>query len=426
MAKNFRVDMSSTVLSGKEHCLAAYIEALPAVVWRIDIVGNEITFLNNYMIPSLGEYARAVLQNPVQAEERIPKEDRQRFHHCYNQVRNRHATACTFRMRLENGSMGWFKIIAMPDPENPSCSVGLLLDITAHVNTILSTEGRPGLSEKIDLVPDPVLLVRFSDRRVFRANQAALQLLGYSSQQITSLDLDMLLQNNPKNRLFEIYEGLIFSDAWCGEIKVSDAMGRHHQCSAHIEGIARDDENVLWVTLSHLNSCQACKGIPVRGNESVSVREVRAAMKKCRTVKQLLEAMLAALPPESPTDAIMLSRIFIAQNQVLVTGAGEPFESVPENRSHLYEGSIAENIVRFNLSNHVVMETSKSIKAIDWALFIPRGIHSYYAQPFFDDGVLTKVLIFCSRGAGNYDPDAPAPMQELYPDFLDHLERCLS
>ncbi len=405
--------------------MSAYLAMLPALVWRIDIVGNEITFLNAHTIASLGEQAKAVLQNPGLARQMILSQDRERFRHCYDQIRNRQSSACTFRMRLSDGTTGWFKIMAMPDPELPNCSVGLLMDITPHVNTILSTEGRPGLSDKIDLLDEPILLIRFSDRSVFMANHAARRMLQYSAEDMAALDLDRLFQKNSAKKLFQMYEGLIFSDYWNGELSVTDSTGRHHQCMTRIQAIARDEENLLWVTLTHLNSCMACKGVPVRGNESVASQEIIQAMRKCTTVKGLLETMLNALPPDSPTDAIMLSRIFITENKVQVTGAGDPFETVPENRTHPYEGSIAENIVRFNLPHHVVMETSKSIKPIDWALFIPRGIRSYYAQPFFDDGVLTKVLIFCSRQAGNYDPDAPAPLHELYAEFLTNLERCL-
>lgn len=408
-----------------DQCMAAYLAMLPALVWRIDIVGNEITFLNAHTITSLGEQARAVLQNPAFARQAILAQDRERFTHCYEQIRNRQPSACTFRMLFPDGVTGWFKIMSMPDPEMPNCSVGLLMDISSHVNAILSAEGRPALSAKLDLLDEPVLLVRFSDRRVSMANQAARQLLRRQPEDMAALDLDTLLQGNTREKMFQIYEGLIFSDEWSGELSVTDGAGSRHQCVGRIQAIARDEKNLLWITLTHLNSCPSCKGAPVRGNESGASRKAAQAMGRCKTVKELLGAMLDALPPDSPTDGIMLSRIFIAENTVRVTGVGDPFEAMPEDHTHPYEGSIAENIVRFNLTHHVLMETSKSIKPIDWALFIPRGVRSYYAQPFFDNGVLTKVLIFCSRRAESYDPGAPGPLHGLYPEFLKGLKRCL-
>ena len=66
----------------------------------------------------------------------------------------------------------------------------------------------------------------------------------------------------------------------------------------------------------------------------------------------------------------MLSQIFIAEGRVVVTGVGKPFESVGEADSHPYPGSIAENMVLFELDHVIVGDTTKSIKPIDWALFI--------------------------------------------------------
>lgn len=410
---------------GAEKYLADYFEHIPAIVWRIDIVGNEISFLNSYSIPTHGEKVRAILQNPQLAKKMILAEDRDRFHNCYEQIRNRIRTSCAFRLRLGKGITKWFKLAAMPDPEHQTSSIGMLMDISAQVNTVLSTEGRPTLSTKIDLISDPVLLISFSDRTVCAANKAAKQFLQYDESKLLSLKFQELLKHNTSTELHQIYEGLIFSDSWSGKLNVTDNLGRTHQCSAQIQAIARDEKNLLWVTMTHRNDCLACKGIPVHGNETVPPEAATKAMRKCSSIKSLLEAMLKALPSGSPTDAIMLSRIFIDKNTVVITGVGEPFENMAENHTHLYEGSIAENIVRFDLQNHVVMETSKSIKPIDWALFIPRGIRSYYAQPFYEKGILTNVLIFCSTKGHSYDPDANAPLFALHQEFLDNLQRCI-
>ncbi|NDV18456.1 diguanylate cyclase [Pseudodesulfovibrio sp. JC047] len=405
--------------------LKSYLDVLSAIVWRIDIVGKEISFLNTFTFQPHEEKVRAIMQNPQSAQRMILADDRERFQQSYKQLLHRQKTTCIFRIQMENGMSHWFKLAGMPDPEHPTCSIGVLMDISSHVSTILATEGRPGLSVKIDLIDDPVLLVRFADRSVSIVNKAADQLLGYSIDQLADLHLQDLLRDTPGTDLFQIYESLIFSDYWNGELYVTDSMGRSHQCLARIQVIARDEENLLWITLSHQNDCKACKGVPVRGNETLPTKAVSAAMRKSTTVKALLDSMLRALPHDSPTDAIMLSKIFIDKGIVAVTGVGEPFGGQLEDLVHPYEGSIAKNIVHFELDKHVVMETSKSIKPIDWALFIPHGIHSYYAHPFFENGILTKVLIFCSTQKGSYDPDADAPLSALLDDFFTHLNRIL-
>ncbi|GEM_PF-796495 len=409
----------------EEKLLSSYLEMLPGIVWRIDIVGNEITFLNKYATSPEGEKVRAILQNPQRPKEIIVPEDRELFQHSQQLIRNRQSTSCSFRVREKNGEVKWFKLVSMPDPVHTSCSIGMLMDVTAHAEGILNSAGSPKLSTKINMVDDPVLLVRFVDRSVYMANSAARRLLGYNEKKLTTVSLQELLRDNPDSDLYQIYEGLIFSDHWDGDLRVTDAMGESHQCSARIQAISRQEEHLLWITLSHRNDCTACRGIPVRGNEAVSDKFSSSSLKRCSSVKALLKTMLRALPENSPTKSLLLSRIFIKKNAIAVTGAGSSFGNDPEDLAHPYEGSIAESIVRFGQPNHVVAETSKSIKAIDWALFIPRGIRSYYAQPFFTDGILTYVLIFCSTQPDSYDPDSEAPLLELHQEFLANLERCL-
>ncbi|XXJ20602.1 diguanylate cyclase [Desulfovibrio caledoniensis] len=410
----------------EERILANYFEELPGIVWRIDVVSNEITFLNKHAASPEGERIRAVLQNPQIPQEVIVPEDREQFRYSHQLIRSRRRTACSFRVRTETGRIKWYKLMGMPDPAHPRCSLGILLNISDHAETIMKATGSPQLSDKIDMVDQPVLLVRFMDRTVHLANQAARQLLSYDDNTLSQLTLQDLLCDNPDTDLYQVYEGLIFSDHWNGDLLVTDALGRSHLCAARIQAISRQEDNLLWITLSHHNNCTACKGVPVRGNETVAPRFSGASLRRCASVKTLLKTLLRALPEKSPTNALLLSRIFIDENVVSVTGVGTPFDKDPEDFAHPYEGSIAESILRFNQPNHVVAETSKSIKAIDWALFIPRGIRSYFAQPFYTEKGLTYVLIFCSTEPDSYDPDSEAPLKGLHQEFIANLERCLA
>lgn len=411
----------------EEKLLSSYLEVLPGIVWRIDIEGNEISFLNKYSASPEGEKVRAILQNPHLAREVIMAADLETFRRSHELILRRRSTACSFRVRQKSDCQAtWFKLMAMPDPIHQNCSIGILLDITAQAQAILSSTKKPRLSTRLDMIADPVLLVRFVDRTVYRANTAARLLLGYDEKTLEGVTLQNLLQSNPDKDLYTIYEGLIFADHWNGDLRVTDSQGRDHQCTARIQAIARNEENLLWMTLTHRNDCPICRGLPGRGNESPAPRFSSSSFRRCSSVRTLLGTLLKALPSGSATDAILLSRITMEKNEVAVTAVGRPFDSTPEELVHPYEGSIAESMLRFAQNNQVVPETSKSIKAIDWALFIPRGIRSYYAHPFFIEDRLAYVLIFCSTQPDTYDPDSSAPLSELYDAFLTNLERCLS
>ncbi len=73
------------------------------------------------------------------------------------------------------------------------------------------------------------------------------------------------------------------------------------------------------------------------------------------------------------------------------------FKNLKFGESFAYEGTIAENIEQYKLDHLIIENTMNSIKAIDWALFTPHGIRSYYAKPFYERNVLRTILILCSK-----------------------------
>ena len=95
-------------------------------------------------------------------------------------------------------------------------------------------------------------------------------------------------------------------------------------------------------------------------------------------------------------ESIIYSDVYARKNRVVVYTAGETLENLKQGEVFPYEGTIAENIERYKLDHLIMEDTFSSIKAIDWALFIPRGIRSYFAKPFYQRKVLRTVLVLCS------------------------------
>jgi hypothetical protein len=91
----------------------------------------------------------------------------------------------------------------------------------------------------------------------------------------------------------------------------------------------------------------------------------------------------------------------------------------PESFS--YKGTIAEDINRFSLDYLVVDNTQDSMKPIDWALFVPRGIRSYFAMPFYSRNALRTVLILCATGPGRF-ADTPT---DLFMDLFKAMNEAV-
>ena len=104
-------------------------------------------------------------------------------------------------------------------------------------------------------------------------------------------------------------------------------------------------------------------------------------------------------------EAVLFSDVKLSDGRVEVHKAGAAFASLPQGNSYPYEGTIAEMIVSLNLKYIVVDDTMESLKPIDWALFVPHGIRSYFAVPTFQDGIIRGVLIFCSTNANDFNEE---------------------
>ena len=82
-----------------------------------------------------------------------------------------------------------------------------------------------------------------------------------------------------------------------------------------------------------------------------------------------------------------------------------------------YEGTIAQDIERFGLRSLTVEDTLDSIKSIDWVLFAPHGIRSYFAKPFYTEQGLHAILILASIRPGSFGADAETRFASLMGPF---------
>ena len=87
-----------------------------------------------------------------------------------------------------------------------------------------------------------------------------------------------------------------------------------------------------------------------------------------------------------------------------------------------YEGTIAQDIERFKLDYLIVDDTIDSIKSIDWALFIPQGIRSYFAKPFYRRGVLKAVMILCSLKPNAFNSEGMDEYAILFEPFRSAIQ----
>jgi hypothetical protein len=368
----------------------------PALVWRADLVKNEISFLSDVAIPGMENVIPGLLQDAAGAESILAAQDRDAFTRFHERMRQRRPVSEVFRAHGRDGVMRWLYILGTPDPEISFGYLGLVTDCTGIANAILQRGSEAGIAEHVELFDNPVFMAECGSRRVFAANAAAREMLGIDTKDKTAL-LSDIFAANADAYMRDIYERLLFSSAWNGLLTLNNAQGQAIVCMSRVRAYDRDGHSLLWFSLSPRQ--------PARNTEAPlnPSPKIEAELGRANDVRGLLRVLLDNQPESQHVDAVMLSQIFIAEGRVVVTGVGKPFASDSENDVHPYSGSIAENMVLFGLPHIIVKDTAKSIKPIDWALFIPKGIRSYLALPFYVEGVLRKVVIFCSTQPGNFD-----------------------
>ena len=150
----------------------------PALVWRADLVKNEISFLSDAAIPGMENVISGLLQDATGAESILATQDRDAFTRFHERMRQRQPVSEVFRVHGRDGLMRWLYILGTPDPEISFGYLGLVTDCTGIANGILQRGSETGIAEHIELFDNPVFMAECGSRRVSAANAPAREIFG--------------------------------------------------------------------------------------------------------------------------------------------------------------------------------------------------------------------------------------------------------
>jgi len=190
------------------------------------------------------------------------------------------------------------------------------------------------------------------------------------------------------------------------------------------------DPNFYHGTLSDVTDTAA---VVTKVAEKAFVDESRAALPKKRPVTtslpmgsqyeidivDSLETMLKTLSNREDVDGALFSVVHSNASKVYVYYAGKVFHNAVQGEIFPYKGTIAQDIAHYSHDFLVVDNTMDSIKPIDWALFVPQGIRSYYAKPYYLNGVMTSVVIVCSKKSGNFTGKGVNSYDDIFDPFVE-------
>lgn len=396
--------------------LRSFVDDFPALLWRIEIAKSRIEFLNNHVIEPLGDGTRLVLQNAEYRDRVLIAEDAPLMASFLDAVKDGRTMATVFRVRARDGETLWLKLTGAVNSRDPRFYYGYLLDIrdTAKViQGIMDNETEARL--RMDNAPDPVLLAEFSTRRLHAANAAARELFRLPKRfRRAKLELSSIQPRTMARSMERVLAGLPSTRSWEGTLEYKLPCGATFAARTTLRYVAKRDTGLVRVALNAADTRAALKAMREPAPPDDAPAPLSASrFKTARDVPSLLAMAMAEGPMAETCDSLMYSDIHVRKNIVVVHGAGGPLEGMDDGETFSFQGTIAEDIVRFGLDHLEVEDTMDSIKPIDWALFIPRGIRSYYAKPFFERGALRTVLIMCSTEPDHFSGNAPDAFSHL-------------
>ena len=249
----------------------------------------------------------------------------------------------------------------------------------------------------------PVFTVDSKSRRLADANDAARALFIGEDQTGRQLTLEDVVPEEQRAQFFRAAGKAVEHDAWAGKLLLGN--GERGLFSAHARLTLWGGQDLQVVRAALISVDPRLQPVADDGLAALQPGELRPA----------LEDLYATCGPE--VDGLMLSHIQMNSGRVAVYGVGKVFESLEWGMQHAYEGTIAQDVERFGLHSLMVEDTLDSVKSIDWALFAPQGVRSYFAKPFYSEHGLRAVLILTSRKANAFDASAETAYADVVRAF---------
>ena len=428
MQDNFESSYSNTVFTEGE--LYSCIKGLPMLVFRVEVVKKRIEYLNEYQIEGLAEKSFLLLKDRTYSREIIFEQDYHMYESFIQAILDSKPAIAVIRVKTGDSDFKWIKLTGTPNSFHPGYYMGMLVDITQSITIIEEMNRKEDEQQTIlELVENPVLLVSMNNKTIMSHNAAACEIFGYGFDEFRKLTLNNLIHPRTRNDMDRIYEEIIFEKRWEGKILFLRKGGSQFLGTASLRSLKIREKRLLRMSIYECDSVEkVSSGSPKQYNPTLSEsrkKYLRVVMDKLSTttdLKAMLEILLHNPYKNMSFDGIIYSDIQVKKGIVAVYGVGEALSNMKFGEVFSYEGTIAENIEQYKLDYLIVEDTIASIKAIDWALFIPNGIRSYYAKPFYERDILRSVLILCSRQVNAFDESKLSDYQLLDTPFTALLK----
>jgi hypothetical protein len=378
----------------------------PGLLWSIRRRESRLKLFSRWHLD--GVDASLLLKNASYRKQAVMPEDYPLLVEFWDMIHAARPAAAIFRLRADAGRkplmlQGW------PEPGDEVYS-GFLKG--AFLPGGYGSECyNAQLSMRVGDADYPVFTIDLERDTIKEANAAADGLFMRQKRGAGLLTLDDVAPQDLGQQLMGAARQAAQDDAWSGTLMLGNTERGLFSAHVRLTPWGRPEERVVRVALVSVEDKTLLQPFDTASDEALRPGDLRPA----------LESLWGACGPE--VDGLMLSHIQSGRGKVTVFGVGRAFASLEWGAVHAYEGTIAQDIERFDLSSLLVEDTLDSVKSVDWALFAPQGVRSYYALPFYAEHGLHAVLILASRKAKTFGADADVRYADVAEAFGNLLRR---
>ena len=368
-------------------------KGFPGLLWSICQRESRLEVFTRWH--DAGFDAPQLLKNAVFRKHMVMQQDYPLLVEFWDMIHAGRPAAAIFRLKYDDGRkplilQGW------PEPEQDVYS-GFLKEafLPGGYN---SNFYNAQLQMRVGDADYPVFTVDVKRQALCDANTAAQMLFLGEEHADLGLTLDNVVPRSLRTGFSAAMENAVESGSWSGKLLLGNAERGLFSAHARLTLWGEPGREVVRAALVKVDA------------KPVKLEDDGALALCTNDLRPALEKLYALCNPE--VDGLLLSHIQMGNGRVAVYGVGPVFDGLEWGTLHAYEGTIAQDIQRYSLSSLIVEDTLDSVKSIDWALFAPQGVRSYFAKPFYAEHGLQAVLILAKKRQRAFGADA----ETLYAD----------
>lgn len=399
----------------------ATLDKMKMLFWRLDLLKRSFTNLNDCSLGVLGLENYRFFKDHDYREKMLDPDDRGLIDRAMASFKERVPVRAVFRINSDSRTY-WFKITGWPAKDRRYYE-GAVEEITEHIGwlkNIFALQDKRLLS--LDNEDYPVALFKGTDHKFVSGNLHFQKLLGLDSSVGKKYKLTELVMGDVK--ISQVLESLLLDRQLTIEVSLNAIDHPQVKALCHFVYFTHEGEGYIRVAVMDLRN-KATYAVTKKNKQKENKRlaKVCDALSNCSSIDAMLACIYEARSLFPGMDAVMFSDIYARKNKVFVYSKGEALDPLEPGSAFPYAGTIAENIEKEKLEYLIVDDTQSSIKAIDWMLFVPKGLFSYVAKALYVRGAMRTVLILCSQKKSVFSEDQIDDVTTIAKAFHQQLKK---